>query len=352
MPILFRWLFYGCLSRVVSTMAALIAIYMIIELFDKTRYLGQGLSIQLLTEYLLLKTPFVVGEFLPIMLLIGASTYIAEVSHHHELASLRAAGLGMEKLLAPLLSVAAIAALFSFILGEWITPVTNQRLDVIEQVHIHNKSISSHSTQWFKEGNNFYRLTPLDKNTFSLLMLETDGNGKWLKRLDASRAYYGNGQWILKDVHISNPESVEGMHIKHQEQLTIPSQVTPQTASPPKPQYMQFGDLYRYSSSLEKAGLTSNTFVFTLNRKLAAPLACFIMVIFAIALCANMGSRIAATSWGIVGAITLGLMFYVFSNASHMLASGEHLPATYAAWLPNLLFGGLAFFLLLHREGK
>lgn len=352
MPILFRWLFYGCLSRVLSTMAALIAIYLIIEIFDKTRYLGHGLDVPLLIEYLLLKTPFMIGEFLPIMLLIGASVYIAEISHHHELSAMRAAGLGIDKLLAPLLSVAAVAALFGFILSEWITPLTNQRLDVIEQVHVHNQPMPSHGVQWLKEEHRFFRLTPLGENNFSLLMLETDAQGRWLQRMDASRAYYQAGEWVLMDVHISEPEATEGMHLHYREKVTIPSQVTPQTAAPPKPQYMRFGELYRYTDNLEKAGLATSNFTFTLNRKIAGPLACIIMMLFAIALCVNMGSRLTATSWGLIGAISLGLMFYVFGNASFMLASGEDLPAAYAAWLPNLLFGGLAGFLLLHREGK
>lgn len=352
MPILFHWLFYGCLSRVLSTMAALIAIYLIIEVFDKARYLGQGLTTPLLIEYLLLKTPFMMAEFLPIMLLIGASVYIAEISHNHELAAMRAAGLGVDKLLAPLLSVAAVTALFGFVLSEWVTPVTNQRLDVIEQIHVHNQSPPSHGIQWLKEEQRFYRLTPLGNDNFSMLLLETDAQGKWRKRMDAARAFYRDGTWVLLNVHISEPEASEGMRLRHEKRVTIPSRVTPQTAAPPKPQYMRFSELYRYTDNLERAGLATSSFTFTLNRKLAAPLACIIMMVFAIALCANMGSRLAATSWGLIGAIALGLMFYVFGNASYMLASGEELPAAYAAWLPNLLFGGLAVFLLLHREGK
>jgi lipopolysaccharide export LptBFGC system permease protein LptF len=64
----------------------------------------------------------------------------------------------------------------------------------------------------------------------------------------------------------------------------------------------------------------------------------------------NMGSRLAARSFGLAAAIALGLMFYVFSNASGMLAGGERLPPAYAAWLPILFFGGIAGFLLMHRE--
>ncbi len=75
------------------------------------------------------------------------------------------------------------------------------------------------------------------------------------------------------------------------------------------------------------------------------------MVILAAALCLNTGSRSGKASWGMILAISMGLVFYVLSNAGYLLASGGRLPAAYAAWLPSLAFGGMAVFLLLKREG-
>ncbi|MDX8395844.1 MAG: LptF/LptG family permease [Mariprofundaceae bacterium] len=352
MPILFRWFFYGCLARMLGVMTALLAIYVIIEAFDKARYLGHGFTPALLIEYLLLKTPFMIGEFMPIMILIAASIYVTEISHHQELAAMRAAGLGIRKLLVPLFCVGLLAASFNFTINEWVTPITNQRLDIIEQVNVHNKTDSHQGTQWLKDGHRFYRLTPLPNNYFTMLTLETSDKGVWKKRMDASKAQYINGYWHLSDVYISEPDPKEGMQLRHQNSVHFASEVGPDTADPPSPNHMRFGELYRYTQNLERAGLNTGNYVLTLHRKLAAPLACMIMIILAVALSMNMGSRIAASSWGMVSAIVLGLLFYVFSNAGHLLAHGDHLPVAYAAWLPNLVFGGLAGFLLLHREGK
>ncbi|MFQ5581488.1 MAG: LptF/LptG family permease [Mariprofundaceae bacterium] len=352
MPILFHWLFRGCMGRALGTLAALLAIYGIIEAFDKARYLGRGLDAGLLIEYLALKTPFMISEFMPIIVLVAASIYITEISHHHELVALRAAGLGINKLMMPLLAVALLAAALSFTIGEWVTPVTNQRLDTIERVHIHHKADTRHGVQWLKDGNRFFRLTPLGNSQFAMIMLETDSNGSWKKRMDATRARYADGQWLLSDVHVSMPEADEGMRLYHRVTARIVSATSPDTADPPKPRHMQFFELGRYTRNLEQAGLSASTFAFAWHRKLAAPVACIIMVILAAALCMHMGSRIGASSWGMIGAIALGLIFYVFGNASYLLANSERLPAFYAAWLPDLFFGGIAGFLLLHREGK
>lgn len=352
MPILFRWLFYGFLGRALGTLVALLAIYAIIEVFDKSRYLGQGLSASLLVEYILLRTPYMVTEFMPIILLISASIYVAEISHHQELAALRAAGLGVGKLLLPLLAIGGLAALLNFAIGEWITPTTNQRVDVIEKVHIDKRAAASQGVQWLKDENRFYRLTPLTRQRYAMLRIDTDTKGNWLKRIDAASARYEKGKWYLKDVYISTPSSVEGMILEQKERLAFASAVGPDTADPPSPKQMRFMELAGYAGDLEQAGLESNDFRITLHRKLAAPIACLIMILLAVALSMNMGSRISATSRGLIGAITLGLLFYVLGNASGLLAGGDKLPPAYAAWLPNLVFGGLAGYLLLHKEEK
>jgi len=352
MSILFRWMFYGCLTRATGTMLALLAIFLIIEVFDKTRYLGHGMDVPLLIEYLLLKMPFMIAEFMPVILLIAISIYVTEISHHHEVVSMRAAGLGIEKIIAPIICVGLVGASFSLIIGEWIAPTTNSRLDVMERVIIHHQKPSHQGVQWLKDGSRFYQLTPLDDQTFKMMMLETDVQGAWLKRMDASHAVYERGQWRLQDVYISNPDKQEGMQLQYQKEVHFTSEVGPDTADPPGASHMSFMQLYQYADNLQKAGLDTTSFVFTLHRKLAGPAACLVMVLLALALTMNMGSRIAASSWGLITAITLGLLFYVFGNASGLLASSGQLPAAYAAWLPMLFFGGLTGFLLLHKEGR
>ncbi|MDX8408114.1 MAG: LptF/LptG family permease, partial [Mariprofundaceae bacterium] len=215
MPVLFRWIFTGCLKRALGTMAALLAIYAIIEAFDKARYLGRGLDAGLLIEYLLLKCPFMISEFMPIIVLIAASIYLVELSRHQEVVAVRAAGLGINKLLTPLLAVALLASVFSFTIGEWVTPATNARLDVIEQVHIQHKKPASHGVQWLKDGHRFFRLTPLDANQYSLMLLETDAQGGWKKRMDAARASFADGVWQLHDVYVSTPTASKTMHMQH-----------------------------------------------------------------------------------------------------------------------------------------
>jgi len=350
MPIVFRWIFHTCLSRALATLSALLALYIIIETFDKARYLGKGLDAGLLVEYLALKAPFLLSEFMPIIVLVATSIFLVELSMHRELIAIRAAGLGINKIILPILAMASLAAAASFVIGEWVTPITNQRLDNIEKVHIQHQQPSAQGIQWLRDGRRFFRLTPLADNRFALTVLETDAEGSWTRRFDAAWATYSAGVWQLHDVYISAPEK-ESMSVTEESVLPLPASVGPKTADLPDPSQMQLFELNHYVNDLRKAGLDATGYAFTLHRKLAAPLACLFMAILAAGLCLHASTRNRASSWGLATAITLGLLYYVMGNASGLLASGQQLPAAYAAWLPNLVFGGGGLFLLLHREG-
>ena len=354
MPILFRWIFFACISRAAATLAALLAIYVIIESFDKARYLGHGLTASLMVEYILLKMPFMVSEFMPIIILLGISIYLTDLSKHQEVVAIRAAGLGINKLLTPLLLVATIAATLSFSIGEWVTPITNQRLDLIENVHIHHRTMQRQGVEWLKDEHRFFRLTPLGHDQFKLTIIETNAHGGWLRRIDSARAHYtaqGNhGVWQLQQVDISQPSASEGMVLHHRAQMQLPAAVGPATSSPPKPGYMNVFQLYHYIDTLKHAGLNSSAYIYALHRKFSAPFACFLMVILAAALCLQQSSRSSRASWGLVITIAAGLIFYVVGNAGSLLAASQHLPAAFAAWLPSLVFGGMALFLLLRQE--
>jgi|UPI00039F784A LPS export ABC transporter permease LptG len=351
MSILFRWLFQQGLWRVLGTLIVVLGIFIIVELFDKSRLLGHGMDAAILSEYLLLKIPYMSAELMPVVVLLGLSIFLVELSHHQEIAALRAAGVGLGGVLRPLLMVALCATLLSFVINEWVTPLTNQRLDTIERVNVHHQAVAdAHGIQWLRDGLRMLRIRPLGDDVFAIMVLETDEAGRWLQRMDAAKAMYRDGSWQLQQVDVSHPDAKEGMLMQHLAQTSFSSSAGPDAAAPPQASHMRFLALLEYSNVLQQAGMSNGAYVFALHRKLTAPLACLVMALLAIALCMNMGSRLAARSFGLAAAIALGLMFYVLSNASGMLAGGERLPPSYAAWLPILFFGGVAGFLLMHRE--
>ena len=350
MPALFRWIFLGALGRMTVMLLLLIAIFLIAEAFDKARYLGHGINGGMLVEYLLLKIPYMISEFMPVVVLLAVSIFLVELSRYQELVAMRAAGLGVNKVVVPLLFAAMIAAALNFAVGEWVTPTTNQRLDHIERVNIRHLPDVKKGVQWLRDGHRFFRLQPLGNGRFGLTMLKTDANGQWRERLQASVADYDGSAWHLRNVSISRPRGKD-MEMTHRSRMLLASEVGPGTADPPRPRHMKLAQLARYANNLEQAGMAAEGFRFSLHRKISVPLSCLMMALLAVALCMNLGGRLGNASWGLVAAIGLGVGSYVLGTATQLLTMAHDLPPTFSAWLPDLLLLGLSGFLLLHREG-
>ncbi len=351
MTTLFRWILFSTLVRVAAITLAVVILFMVGESIDKSRYLGQGLDVGLLTEYLILKVPFMISEFMPVIVLIAVAIYILEMSHHHELVALRAAGISFVRLLMPLLSTGALAGLFMFAVGEWVEPVVNKRLNYIEQVHIQKKHNLKQGVQWMSDGNDLLRLMPLTPPYFSVLLIQRDGQGRWQQSLNASKGMYRQGQWHLEDVYVSQRNLDTGFSTQYREHMVIPFSLGPETIAAPSPRDMRWLELYQYERVLAHAGLSSSEYLYQLQRKLAAPLSCLIMVILAYSLCSSMGERTGANTKGIIAVIVIGLTFYVVSSAIRVYVIGEAIPVVFGAWLPNILFLGVAVYLLLAKEG-
>jgi len=351
MPVLFRWIFLSSLMRFAGVTLAIVTIFLIAESFDKSRFVGQTMSLSVLAEYLMLKIPLMISDFMPVVVLIASAIYITEISHHHELVAMRSSGVGLAFVLKPLLAAAACAGLFTFAMGEWVEPMTNARLATIERVNVQGKPLVSQGVQWLREGEQLVKLTPLTSKYFALMALKTDKQGAWLQRIDADKASYSQGQWQMEKAIISAPDADQGLLISVQDNFALATSISPTTVAPLSPRDMPWLDLLQFSRDLAAAGLASAEYVFQLHRKIASPFACLVMVILAYSLCANMGSRISANSQGIALAVVIGFVFYVFSSTVFMLAASIQLPIAFAAWWPNVMFAGFAGYLLLAKEG-
>jgi len=350
MTVLFRWMFISTLMRVAVIMFAVMLIFMVAESIDKARFLGNGLTLSLLVEYLILKVPFMISELMPVIVLIGVAMYVLEISKHHELAALRAAGITFVKLVQPLLLAGAVFGFLMFAVGEWIEPTVNKRLAYIERVHIAQKDTLEQGVQWLHEDDTFIRLTPLTQSFFAVLMIKRDADGLWQERVEASKGFYAAGQWVLQDVYVSEPNH-QGFISKHLEKMNVLSQLSPKTVAAPDPRDMQWLELYHFEKTLAAAGLDSKDYLFQLQRKAAAPLGCLIMVLLAYSLCSSMGERMGSNAKGLVMAIAIGLLFYVVSSAIKVYVTGDEIPVVYGVWFPNMLFLGIAGYLLLKKEG-
>lgn len=107
---------------------------------------------------------------------------------------------------------------------------------------------------------------------------------------------------------------------------------------------MRYAELGRYIDALRRSGSDAKKLAVERALKIAIPFTCVIIALF--------GAPLAVTSprsgfaFGVAVSLATAIVFLLMVQVSKAVGAGGLLPPTFAAWFPNLLFGGLAAWLL------
>ena len=127
MRILDRYLVRSFLEPLIVATAFLSGLYLVADAFGNLDdFLSQA---ETLREALLrmarvytLRVPFYVAEILPIGMLVGASYGVSQLSAHSELIAMRACGVSLWRILAPVYALAVALAFLGLLNREYVVP--------------------------------------------------------------------------------------------------------------------------------------------------------------------------------------------------------------------------------------
>jgi len=115
-------------------------------------------------------------------------------------------------------------------------------------------------------------------------------------------------------------------------------------AEPKAPDEMRYVELGRYIDALARSGSDTKKLVVERALKIAIPFTCLVIAIFGAPLA--MTNPRSGAAWGLAVSLATTFVFLLLVQLSKAVGAGGVLPPTFAAWFPNLLFGGLAVWLL------
>jgi lipopolysaccharide export LptBFGC system permease protein LptF len=108
---------------------------------------------------------------------------------------------------------------------------------------------------------------------------------------------------------------------------------------------MNYEELRRYIRDLQQSGFDVVRLKVQLQEKLAFPLNTLVLAVLAVPFALSSAKRGALA--GVATAIGIGVVFVVISRLSESMGNVSQLPATLAAWSPDLIFalaGGYLIF--------
>jgi len=303
-------------------------------------------------------------ELFPIAVLIGAIVALARLAQSSEFTILRTGGLGPARALSLLAGLAAVFAVLTFVVGDYVAPEFERRSDEM-RARLNRDANPIKRGAWLKD----HRKVDGQERSYSVKVgrvgsggeledvriFEFDTEGRLLSRTEAGKVDVdAQGLWHLQAVKrttwnpgaIGAASSAVGNIVVTEQRLdrldwqsslhagVIAAAVLPAMS-------MSTLELYRYTAHLSAQEQSAQAHNIQFWRKAFYPFACFVMVALALPF-AYLHGRSGGISIKVFGGIMLGISFVLLNNVAGHLGLLKNWTPWAVAATPSLIYMGLS----------
>jgi len=349
-----RFLLQGFLARTGLMLLLMGGIYILSEVLNKSRDLGEGeFGLFALVQFVALRFPGILVEMAPFAVLLGTLIFLGELARHAELTALRAGGMSLPRIVRPLLLGGVVVAGLTYVVNDQVAG----QLNVVADRFLEEKTKGERTGRWLRGGGVWFRdgawmvsagrVSRSGTDLRGIRLFKRDENGMLQEMVTAPRLRYTDNGWRLTDPQAVSAESLA----RFAPDGTVPLRVEPDVLADlgKSPERMGFFQLWGYVDQLQAQGQPVNRLGFTLWQKVTMPLACAVMVLVAapfVSLNPRGGGRVGRLLVG----IALGMLFHASNVLVGQLTAAGGLAPVVAAWLPLAAFTLLGSVLLLRAR--
>jgi LPS export ABC transporter permease LptG len=334
-------------------------LFVVIDLLQTLdRYIRIKPPLLYVFEHFVYRVPEALHNGLPVVMLVATIFLFLALTRYHELTAMKAAGMSLYRVAAPILLLATGVAIVSGLFQELLLPKLNELGDEVDRVKIRGqlpRHLQSRERLWMRTTDTrFYRvelLHPGSADMYGVTVLEVEQPTFRLQsRLDARRAHWTPEGWELMDGAFREfgkkgevqtiPFVVTAIDLR--EEIEDFTKISKPIAA------MSYRELKEYVVRLEATGYQVKKYMVELYSKLSFPLVNLIMVLVAIpfSLQSPRGGRL----FGIALAIAIMAGYLVVHYVALACARADLLPPLLAAWTANIIFLGLGTSLFLRAR--
>ena len=343
MKIFRRYLAREVSAAILLVLAGFLALFGFFDLIAEVKNVGEG-SYQLhhALSFVALRLPGRVYELMPIAVLIGTLYALSTLARHSEITVLRASGLSTRRLLGCLFQVAAVYALLTFVIGEWVAPPCER---AAQQLRLAAKGAvvgqDMRSGLWVKDERSFInvRVVLPDTRLRDIRIYEFDGDAHLTSVTDAAEgAYLPPTGWRLSGVVRTL------LYGERSEVVRIPEMEWRSALNPDilsvlliAPERMSVLHLVAYTKHLAENNQKTQRYDIALWKKLIYPLAALVMVALALPF-GYTHNRVAGVSLKIFSGVMIGVFFHMLNGLFSNLGAINGWSPFVSALAPSALF--------------
>jgi LPS export ABC transporter permease LptG/LPS export ABC transporter permease LptF len=342
-------------------LAGFLMLLVVFTFFDLVGdFLRNHIPVATMGAYLMYLTPNLIYNITSLAVLVAVLVSFGLLNRNSELIAMKATGISLYRLVIPVVSISVLLALSLFVFGEYYLPQANRHQEALRNIikgrppqtvlHPEQKWIVGQPRSGEPSRIFYYQFFDFDRSefanvsvfeinpvTFSLTRRIFASRATWDQVHDTWRFQNGWVRDLTGDVAYREFTDTRFSEI-HEE----PSYFKKESL---QSQEMSFNQLDRYIGDLKQSGFDTTRLRVALWHKLAYPITAIVMAVLAIPFALSMGRRSSLT--GIAVAIGVALAYLSVDGLFGAMGNVGYLPASLAAWSPDILFALLGGYMLL-----
>jgi lipopolysaccharide export system permease protein len=337
------------------TLALFLSISVVFDLTEKVdEFIEHGATMKnILFDYYINFIPYFGNLFSSLFIFIAVIFFTSRMAYRSEIIAILSAGVSFTRLLRPYFICAFFLACLSFLLTGYILPPANKKRIDFENTYVNSVFVNVSRNIHLKLTSNSYAYLEsfnVSDSTGYRFSLETFTPQKALKsKLFADRIRWDapKKQWRIETGYI---RKMDGLQEKIQQFAFI------DTVLPMKPgdfgrpntdvSNMSNGELARFIRTKRDRGEEGLEFYQVKEQeRYAMPFSTFVLTVIGVSLSSRKVRGGIGLQIGI--GIVISFAYILFMQFTTVFSQQGGLPPWLGAWIPNLVFGSLAFYLAI-----
>ena len=344
--------FAARLLVVLSGLTALLVLADLLANSDEIIETSQDVAIAL-AKYSALRLPTILSQVIPMSVLLAALLLLVGLARHSELSAMFNAGLSHLKVILMLLPAALLIAAVQFAIEDQAVPLTTAQLrawGVGE--YEYSPSRDERNMTWIRQDGNFMRIggtSAAQDEIRDVTIFFRDDAGHVTERIQAQRAAYDDGQWILTEVVRINTDTGERVQI---DRLVWPGAIESAVLESLAlhPRELSWIEVSRLAQKSGYGNQPVYLYDVWLQKKIARPLATILLVLLAAAAVQRMHPRRSARLMLVAG-VGVGFVYWIFDELVVTVGEAGLLPSLLAAWAAPVVLGSVSMAVILRYDG-
>lgn len=353
------------LKRYLGTFSVMLIMFIpigiIIDVSEKVnKMIEKKVPVKEILFYYVDFTVYFANLLFPIFLFLSVIWFTSKLANNTEIIAILSSGISFNRFLKPYLIGAALVCIFALMMGFFLVPKASKGFNDFRYNYLSKDSRTRESLDIYRQLNsqdsiNEYiyvsNFNYVNNIGFNFTYEKCVGN-KLLYKVTANRIKYNED---TKDYTLSSykkrtigvlDDILEASEKKVQKYNFEPDDLTPLFYVA---ETMTVGQLYGFIDKEKERGNSNiNSYLVVFYKKFSLPISAFILTIIAVAVSAmkrrgGMGVNLAI---GIIIAFT----FIFFDKVFGTIAEKSEFSPLIAVWIPNIIFGILAFYLLRNAK--